>query len=85
MPAITLRNLSPELGRMIQQHARAFHTSLNKAVISLLEERVGLARRHETTLSHDLDHLAGSWTKQEAVAFEKALARQRAIDEEWWR
>jgi hypothetical protein len=84
MPAITLRNLSPELGRVIRQHARAFHTSLNRAVISLLEERVGLARRRETTLYHDLDHLAGSWTKQEAAAFEKALARQRAIDEELW-
>lgn len=30
---------------------------------------------------HDLDALAGSWTKKEATAFDKALAKQRTIDQ----
>lgn len=29
---------------------------------------------------HDLDALAGSWTKAEAAVFDKALAKQRTID-----
>ena len=29
---------------------------------------------------HDLDALAGSWTKAEAAMFDKALAKQRTID-----
>ena len=34
---------------------------------------------------HDLDGLAGSWSKQEAEAFEKTLAQPRAIDPEMWK
>ncbi len=35
-------------------------------------------------LYHDLDHLAGLWTKEEAAEFDKALAAQRKIDCSSW-
>jgi hypothetical protein len=56
-------------------------------VISLLEERVGIRgkQKREAPLHHDLDALAGSWTKEEAVAFDKTLRHQRAIDPGNWR
>jgi hypothetical protein len=34
---------------------------------------------------HDLDELAGSWSKQEADAFDQALGKQRTIDPEMWK
>jgi hypothetical protein len=85
MKAVTLRKLPPELVRVIRQKAAAKGTSVNKAVISLLEERVGTGKKKAKPLHHDLDALAGTWTKKEAAAFEKALARQRAIDPDLWR
>ncbi len=86
MKAITIRNLPPELARLIRQKAKSEGTSINKTVIKLLQQRVrtegnvGARTRH-----HDLDALAGSWTKEEAAAFEKHLASQRQIDPELWK
>jgi hypothetical protein len=34
---------------------------------------------------HDLDDLAGVWSKQEADAFDKALAGQRSMDGDPWK
>lgn len=86
MKAVTLRNLPPELARIIRRKASEHGTSLNKTVISLLEDSVGIRRKKEDTPLHDdLDPLAGSWTKEEAAAFERVLARQRAIDSDLWK
>lgn len=86
MKTITLRNLPPELTRIIRQKADEQHVSINKVVISLLEKSVGVrSKKSEKVLYHDLDVLAGSWTCEEATAFNRALARQRAIDPDLWR
>jgi hypothetical protein len=86
MKAITIRNIPPEVVRAIRRKAEKERTSLNKAVIGLIEERLGVtgAKRH-TTRHHDLDFLAGSWTRQEGEAFDQALAEQRVIDADLWK
>ena len=83
MKTITLRKIPPEVAKIIRRTADTKGISINKAVVSLLEENLG-SKGKKRTLYHDLDYLAGSWTRQEAQAFEKTLARQRAIDEELW-
>lgn len=86
MKAVTLRNLPPELVRIIHRKATEKRTSVNKAVISLLEESVGVrGKKKNKPLHHDLDALAGAWTKKEAAAFDRALARQRAIEPDIWK
>ena len=86
MKAITLRNLPPQIARLVQQKARENRTSINKTVVSLLEESTGIRKpKKEKTEYHDLDGLVGSWTRKEAAAFEKALAQQREIDPDVWK
>lgn len=85
MKAITLRNLPPELARVIRRKAQEKGTSLTRVVIGLLEESTGIRRGKAAVAHRDLDELAGSWSKEEASAFDKALARQRAIDPDLWR
>lgn len=87
MKAITLRNLPPELAKIVRKKAEEKGTSINKAVISLLEEGTVTPRmkQEKKTLYHDLDALAGSWTKEEALEFEKALAVQRTIEPDLWK
>lgn len=86
MKAITLRNLPPEVAEAVRERAKRGKTSVNKAVIGLLEESMGKKPRNkEQVRYHDLDHLAGTWTKEEAEQFEKLLAEQRAIDPELWK
>lgn len=86
MKAITLRNLPTELARTVQRRAKQKKTSVNKAVIELLEESAGgTAKRTAPVRYHDLDHLAGTWTTEEAAAFEQLVADQRPIDPELWK
>ena len=86
MKAITLRNIPPELARVIRRKAQEKGTSLTKVVMGLLEESAGIrGKKKGAPAHHDLDDLAGSWSKEEASAFDKALARQRAIDQGLWR
>lgn len=85
MKPITLRNLPRDLALAIRRTAEEKNISANKAVISLLEQRTAPARRKGPMLHDDLDELAGSWSKSEADAFDRTLARQRAIDEDLWK
>ena len=86
MKAITLRNLPPQVSKIIHQKAKEKGTSINKVVVGLLEECTGAKEKTRTRpLHHDLDALAGSWTTDEAAAFEKTLAEQRKIDPDLWK
>ena len=84
MKALTLRRLKPELARAIEKKARKDGTSLSGAVVALLEEATGTARKRKM-IHHDLDHLIGSWSAADAREFDKNLAEQRKIDPEIWK
>ncbi len=85
MKPITLRGVSPEVARIIRRRSNERGKSLNKVVIELLEEGAGLHRNRKKVLHHDLDGLAGAWSREEAVAFDRALAAQREIDLGLWK
>jgi len=86
MKAVTLRNLPPGLARIIRRKASENRSSINRTVIGLLEEAAGIrSRRGVRPLYHDLDALAGAWTKEAGAAFDEALLRQRGIDPELWK
>ena len=87
MKAITLRNLPPEIEKIVRKEADRQRTSINKAVISLLERKSEAHKKKKPSVNEydDLDSLAGSWTKKEAAEFNKALAAQRTIDAELWK
>jgi len=87
MKAITLRNLPSEIEKIVRKEADRQRTSINKAVISLLERKSETHKKKKLGLQEydDLDSLAGSWSKKEAAEFDKALAAQRTIDPELWK
>ena len=83
MKAITLRNLPPEVARFVRKKAQADKTSLNKTVIGMLEEAAGVDPKPRKR--RDLSRWAGTWSTEEADAFDQALAEQRKIDPEIWK
>jgi hypothetical protein len=86
MKAITIRNLPKRVERLIRKKAQERTMSINKAVISLLEERTGKdEKKRRKTIYHDLDHLSGKWSTDEYRDFNKTLDQQRGIDEELWK
>ena len=84
MTAITLRNIPQTLQEVIRKRAGKDGLSLNKTVIRMLEEAAGQRTTTGRELHHDLDHLAGTWSDEEAAAFDAALAEQRRVDPELW-
>lgn len=86
MKTITLRNLPPDVARTVQQRAKQKKTSVNKAVIELLEESAGGKAKKKAPIRYqDLDHLVGTWTKEEADAFDKIVRSFRTIDPDLWK
>ncbi len=85
MKAVTLRNLPPKLDRTIRERAKTKGVSVNRVVIGLLQDHLGESERKPVRQYHDLDELAGAWSKQEAEAFDRALAKQRGVDLEMWK
>jgi len=84
MTAITLRNIPPKLQMIIRRRAGTERLSLNKPVIRMLEEAAGQRPTASRELHDDLDHLSGTWSNEEAEAFEAALVEQRKIEPELW-
>jgi hypothetical protein len=76
---------STEAGESYSSEAERKRTSINKAVISLLENRATVRSKNRLAVHDDLDSLAGSWSKKEAADFDKALAAQRTIGSELWK
>ena len=83
MKAITLRDIPEPLAKKIEDRSKRRGTSLNKTVIEMLEES---SSSHKAGRVYtDLDHLFGTWTKEEADEFDQFLKEHRTIDEEMWK
>lgn len=83
MTQLTVRDVDPTLAEALKREAAARGLSVNRLVLLLLRESVGLATAHPQFFS-DLDHLAGTWSRDEANDFERHAAGQREIDDELW-
>jgi len=85
MKAITLRNIPSELAKILEREAAKTGRSLNKTVLTLLEKATGARGSGQRPVRfHDLDDLAGSWTRKQAREFEGHLEELRQIDSDLW-
>jgi len=82
MGQITLRSIPDKVKKTVQKEAERKGVSLNKAIISLLERAVGTKtpEKKRRALYHDLDHLAGLWSRKDAASFDNTLNSQRKMD-----
>ena len=82
---LTIRGLSPELEKRLQQLAVEEQISLNKAALKLLAKGAGLTEEKKTVIGHDLDHLFGTWQASEADRFLQSIKSCEQIDADFWR
>lgn len=85
MDAITLRKLPAHVAEAIRRRAAKGRTSLNRAVIGLLEESNAVKGAAAEEEQRDLDVLCGAWSASEGRAFERALDEQRRLDPDVWK
>lgn len=84
MKPITIRNVPDGVAHAIRKKAETEGTSLNKAVIGLLEQGLNSSGKRAKKPRRDLSRFAGTWTKEEADEFDKVLGELRRIDPEVW-
>ncbi len=86
MTQLTVRGFDKPLEQRIRQHARRKGVSLNKAALDLLRRGAGLAPdSHGDTVGDSLDRFAGTWTREQARAFERAVSVMDRVDPGLWR
>jgi plasmid stability protein len=78
---LTVRNLPEELANALAREKQRRGTSLNKTVIDLLEQSLGV----RSTRSNGLRKLAGTWTANEQREFLDSIRCLDEIDQDLWR
>ena len=83
MKTMTIRRISTELAAELEAEKRRRGLSLNRTVLSLIEEALGISGGK--TRSNGLRRLAGTWSEDEFKGFEEAVAPLGEIDGELWK
>ena len=83
MKTMTIRNVSTELAMALDAEKRRRGLSLNRTVLLLMQEALGLSTGGNR--SNGLRRLAGSWSEDEYRSFERAVAPFGENNEDLWR
>ena len=75
---LTVRGVPDEVAARLAQISEERGKSVNATVLDILREAVGVQERRAR-----LERMA-TWTDQDLMDFEEALAAQRVIDDELW-
>lgn len=81
---IHLRSIDKLMMLRIKKEAAARNMSINQLILLLLRNGLGMGNKPTKIIHHDLDKLAGTWSKQEAKQFRKAIEDFEKIDKDLW-
>ena len=85
MNQLTVRGFDDELAAYIRDLARREDISLNRAVMRLIRRGANLDQADAGTVGSSLDHLAGTWSAEEADRIDEALKDFSGIAEAMWK
>lgn len=85
MKTITIRGIDSELDRVIKSSAQQNNLSVNQWVLQALKKITGTGKTPVFKKYHDLDNLAGGWSKEETEAFNENTQIFEKIDEDVWK
>ena len=83
MKTMTIRNVPTDLAQALDRERRKRGTSLNRTVLALLHNAVGVP--NQAVRSNGLRQLAGAWSEAEYEQFQQAVAPLGEVDEAMWR
>ena len=85
MKVITLRGVDDDLRLALKKAAKREGISVNKKILFLLQETLGLKKINHQRVHHDLDHLAGTWGPEDANDFIEKTKSFNQIDADLWK
>ncbi len=83
MKQLTVRRVSAELAKALDEERKRRGKSLNQTVLELLRLALGLSP--DSGYDNGLGRLAGTWDEEEFQEFQRHAAAFEQIDEELWR
>jgi hypothetical protein len=84
MTNISVRGLDSDLMAALKKQAGSEDTSVNAVVLRLIEQGLGNSRKKSVKQYDDLSALAGTWSQEDAIEFDQAIASFGTIDSEIW-
>ena len=85
MKSLSLRGIPEDLSENLRKLSQKEGISLNKTVLKLLEDSVGIKRKRRLNLYRDLDDLAGTWSKKDEKEFKDKIHFFEMIDKDLWK
>lgn len=85
MTTMTLRGIDDAVSVALKERARKEGASVNAVTLRILKEALGIEKKKRSVVYDDLDHLAGTWSAQDAAEFESATAVFKKVDEDMWK
>ena len=85
MKVLTLRGLDEDLSLALKKAAKREGISINKKILALLQQSLGLQKKNRLTTHHDLDDLAGTWTPADEKDFREKTKMFNQIDRDLWK
>jgi plasmid stability protein len=85
MTTMTLRGIDDAVSVALKEKARREDTSVNTVMLRILKESLGIEKKKRNIVYDDLDHLAGTWSSQDAAEFKSATAVFEKVDEDMWK
>ena len=82
---LSLRGIDEDLSENLKKLSQKEGISLNKTVLKLLEDSVGIKRRMRLNIYRDLDDLAGTWSSREEKEFKDKIHFFEVIDKDLWK
>lgn len=79
-----IRSIPMPIVQKIKSNAKRQKVSINACAIDLIARGLGLEITAPKKKFHDLDHLAGTWNKQDEIEFLKLTHDFNKIDKELW-
>lgn len=69
MATMTLRGIDEQTARALKERASREGASVNAVILRLLRESPHLEKRKHCATYSDLDHLAGTWSREDEDEF----------------
>ncbi len=83
MNQLTLRHIPEELDNLIRKISKKRKKSINKTIISILEEALGI--KNNSGKKRDVSSLAKTWSEEEFKTFKSNTKIFEKIDSEIWK
>lgn len=84
MKTLSLRGIDEEIEKALKKEAQRAKTSINKTILNLIKESIGLGKNKRNRVYKDLDELAGTWTEEDEQIFKENTQFFDKIDKEIW-